>query len=275
MERVAGEPHGHPFSAVDDQAAPDSWVAVLDRVRQEPFYRAYKARAVALLAPRPGRRYLEVGGGTGDDARELAARSGASVVMVDRSLTMARVARRRGLDRVAAGDAHALPIRDGAVDGCLADRTFQHLADPAAALAELVRVTRPGGRLVVADPDHDTQVVDVADQALARRVLRYRADRLLRNGTLAHRTAGLFVTAGLSEVQVEPMTLVVRDHRAVDGVLGLRSWAEAAHQAGLLDADDAARWPELFDEAVASGRFLYAVTFFLTAGTRPAGAGPR
>ncbi|HET6749665.1 MAG TPA: hypothetical protein VFL71_10420 [Actinomycetes bacterium] len=134
-------------------------------------------------------------------------------------------------------------------------------------------MTRPGGRLVVADPDYDTQVVDVADQALARRVLRYRADRLLRNGTLAHRMAGLFATAGLSEVQVEPMTLVVRDHRAVDGVLGLRSWAGAAHQAGLLDADDAARWPELFDEAVAAGRLLYAVTFFLTAGTRPGFAG--
>jgi hypothetical protein len=49
------ERHGHPFSAVDDQPAPDSWVVVLDRVRQEPFHRAYKARAMELLAPRPGR----------------------------------------------------------------------------------------------------------------------------------------------------------------------------------------------------------------------------
>jgi len=46
------ERHGHPFSAVDDQPAPDSWVAVLDRVRQEPFYRAYEARAVAPLSPK-------------------------------------------------------------------------------------------------------------------------------------------------------------------------------------------------------------------------------
>jgi len=41
--------------------------------------------------------------------------------------------------------------------------------------------------VVVVDPDYDTQVVDVEDQTLARRVLRFRADRLLRNGTLAHR----------------------------------------------------------------------------------------
>lgn len=263
------ERHGHAFSTVDAQPDPDSWVAVLDRVRQEPFYRAYKAQVVQLLALQPGRRYLEVGGGTGDDAREMASQAEASVVMIDRSLTMARVARQRGLRSVAVGDAHALPIQDGAVDGCWADRTFQHLAEPAAALAELVRVTRPGGRLVIADPDYDTQVVDVADQALARRVLRYRADRQLRNGALAHRMAGLFSSAGLAEIQVEPMTLVVRDHLAVDGVLGLRSWAEGAKEAGLLSAADAARWPALFDQAVATDRFLYAVTFFLTVGTKP------
>lgn len=111
-------------------------------------------------------------------------------------------------------------------------------------------------------------MVDVADQALARRVLRYRADRQLRNGALAHRMAGLFRSAGLAGVAVEPMTLVVRGHRAVDGVLGLRSWAEGAHEAGLLTAADAARWPVLFDQAVATGCFLYAVTFFLTVGTK-------
>jgi len=71
------------------------------------------------------------------------------------------------------------------------------------------------------------------------------------------------------------MTLVVRDHRAVDGVLGLRSWAEGAQEAGLLSAADATRWPVLFDRAVATGRFLYAVTFFLTVGTKPGACGPR
>jgi hypothetical protein len=63
------------------------------------------------------------------------------------------------------------------------------------------------------------------------------------------------------------MTLIVRDHEAVGQVMGLRSWAGHGHERGLLTEEDAAAWPGVFDDAAASGRFLYAVTFFLTSGT--------
>jgi SAM-dependent methyltransferase len=263
------EPVEHGFTAVDAQADPQAWVGVLDRLGREPFYAAYKARTVELLAPVRGGCYLEVGGGTGADARALVAQAGAGTgaVVLDRSAAMAVEAARRGSVAVV-GAAEALPFATATFHGCRADRTFQHLADPGRALAELRRVTRPGGRVVVVDPDYDTQVVDVEDQELARRVLRFRADHLLRNGTLAHRMPGLFAAAGLEQVRVEAMTPVVRDPTAVDNVMGLRTWAATAHQRGKLAAQDAAAWPEAIDRAVAAGRFLYAVTFFLTAGTR-------
>lgn len=263
-------PAEHGFTAVDEQADPHAWVGVLDKLRQEPFYVAYKARTVQLLAPVKGGRYLDIGGGTGADARALATHAGpgTNAVVLDRSATMAVQAARRGSLAVV-GAAEALPFETATFHGCRADRTFQHLAEPERALMELLRVTQPGGRIVVVDPDYDTQVVDVDDQQLARRVLLFRADQLLRNGTLAHRMAGLFAAAGLVDVKVEAMTLVVRDPNAVDNVMGLRTWAATAHQRGLLAADDAAAWPRAIDRAVAAGRFLYAVTFFLTAGTTP------
>jgi SAM-dependent methyltransferase len=261
----------HGFTAVDDQPDPRAWVRVLDEVGKEPFYLAYKARVVQLLAPVPAGRYRDVGGGTGTGALALVERSGVTLaVVVERSATMAAEARRRGIPAVVA-TAEALPFGTATLDGCWADRTFQHLADPWRAVAELARVTRPGGRVVVVDPDYDTQVVDVDDQELARRVLRFRADRLLRNGTLAHRMPGLLAAAGLVAVEAEAMTLVVRDPTAVDNVMGLRTWAATAHERGVLSAEDAAAWPREIDRAVGGGRFLYAVTFFLTAGTR---AGP-
>ena len=263
----------HGFTSVDDQSDPDAWVRLLDRLAEEPFYAAYKTRVLELLSPAAGGRYLDVGGGTGAAARALREvarreRGGETLAIVlDRSVTMVRVASRRGIVAVA-GQAEALPFADASFDGAWADRTVQHLADPGRALAELVRVIRPGGRLVVVDPDYDTQVVDVEDQELARRVLRFRADHLLRNGTIAHRVPGLLTELGVDDPLVEPATLVVRDPTAVDKVMGLWTWAATAHDRGLLSAEEAEAWPLQLDQAVASGRFLYAVTFFIIAGTR-------
>jgi SAM-dependent methyltransferase len=260
----------HGFTDVDAQPEPSDWVRVLDQVSGEPFYAGYKDLIRQLLGPAPGGRYLDVGAGTGADAVRLAGDGGVTVVAVDRASTMVAAARERGVAHAAAADAHRLPFRDGSFDGAWADRVIQHLDDPGRAIDELIRVVVPGGRVVLADPDYDTQVVDVADQALARRLLRFRADRMLRNGTLAHRHAGLLADRRMRQVHVEARTLVVRDPRAVDHVLGLRSWAETAHEQGVFTEAEARAWVGRFDEAVAGGRFTYAVTFFITAAVTPA-----
>jgi SAM-dependent methyltransferase len=258
----------HGFTAVDDQPRPRDWVSVLDRISAEPFYAGYKTRIHELLQPVPGGRYLDVGAGTGTAASALVA-AGAWVVAADRSYTMAAECRDRRLSAVVVADAHRLPFADSSFDGAWADRVLQHLAAPDRALDELVRVVRPGGRVVLADPDYNTQVLDIEDQELARAVLRFRADVLLRNGTLAHRHAGLLAARSLCDVAVEARVLVVRDPRAVDNVMGLRTWAATAASRGHFGPDQACRFVDQFDAAVVQGHFLYAVTFFLTSATLP------
>jgi len=260
----------HAFTAVDSQEDPPSWVKVLDKLHREPFYVAYKTRVFELLKPQRGGTYLEIGAGTGDDAQAVAKAAQATVFALDISQTMMSEARRRDLQTLVVGDAAFLPFAEYTFDGCWADRTFQHLADPEQALREIVRVTKPAGRIVVVDPDYATQVMEFPDQELAHRVLRFRADCGLRNGTLAHRMSGMFVALGLSDVQVEAMTLIVRDPTAVDNVMGLRTWARSAQKIGHVSEEDVIRWETLFDETVATGCFMYAVTFFLTAGVKPA-----
>jgi SAM-dependent methyltransferase len=265
---VTEPPREHGFTAVDSQPDPASWIEVLNKVRAEPAYAAYKLRIGRLLEPTRGGTYLEVGTGTGADALALASQFGVEVVGVDVSQTMVDEARRRGLREALVADADELPFGDGHFDGAWADRTFQHLARPEQALDELVRVTRPGGRIVVADPDYDTQVVDVPDQELARRILRFRADHQLSNGTLAHRMGGWFVRAGLVDVSVEAVPVVLRDPTALDNAMGLRDWAGVARDRGLASDDDVTAWTRALDEAVAEGCFLYAFSIFVTAGTR-------
>ncbi|WP_329008165.1 methyltransferase domain-containing protein [Streptomyces sp. NBC_01601] len=86
----------------------------------------------------------------------------------------------RVLPRAAVADGHRLPFASDRFDGAWADRVLQHVAEPVRALEELLRVVRPGGRVALADPDCDTQVLDIDDQDLARRVPRFRADVSLR-----------------------------------------------------------------------------------------------
>jgi len=257
----------HGFTDVDSQPDPAAWVTTLDRLADEPFYRAYQRRVRELLRPAAAGRYLEVGAGAGTGAARLRDDHHARVVTVDRSRTMATAMATRGLTGVAVADAHRLPFAAGTFDGAWADRTLQHLVDPHRGVDELVRVVRPGGRIGLTDPDYDTQVLDIADQRLARRVLRFRADLALRNGTLAHQHAGILAARGLADVDVEAHTLVVRDPTAVDHVLGLRSWAATAAAGGHLTVAEAHAFESQVDRAVAAGRFLYAVTFFLTAAT--------
>ena len=266
MSAVAKRPLQHGFTRVDQETNPADWIECLDKMHNEPFYREYKQRIRAILSPRPSGLYLEVGSGVGTDAMAL----GARVIGVDRSLTMCRESRRRGMLMCGVADAAALPFSSGLVDGCWADRAFQHLAHPQQALDELIRVMKSGARIVVVDPDYGTQEMKFPDPDLARKVLDFRAHHLLQNGTLAHQMSEWFLSAGLDNVVVEEKRLVVRDPKACDNVMGLRSWARTAFANGFLTESQAARWETSYDEIVATGTLHWSVSFFLTSGRKPA-----
>jgi SAM-dependent methyltransferase len=256
----------HGFTRVDQDERPAAWIECLDRLHAEPFYRAYKDRVRALLAPRPDGLYLEVGAGVGTDALAL----GARVLALDRSATLCREACARGVRLGVRADAEALPLPPALVDGCWSDRTFQHLAHPERALDELVRVAKAGATIVVVDPDYGTQAMEFPDRALARKVLDFRARHAIRNGTLAHEMGDRFRAAGLVDVCVEERRLVVRDPSSVDHVLGLRSWARAAAARKWMDEAEVCRWEACYDALVASRGFEWSVSFFLTSGRRRA-----
>lgn len=107
----------------------------------------------------PGRRVLDVGCGTGGTARRLHRQTGAEVTGVSLSGWEVDLARRKAAaDGVAAGlrferaDAVDLPFADDTFDAALIVEVLVHVSDKPAALAEVRRVLRPGGRLICAEP---------------------------------------------------------------------------------------------------------------------------
>ena len=117
--------------------------------------RRWRAAVARALRAGPGEVVLDLAAGTGTSARACAA-AGARAVACDFSLGMLAVgARRRGPRvRFVAGDALALPFRDGIFDAVTISFGLRNVADPDRALAELLRVTRPGGRLLVCEFSH-------------------------------------------------------------------------------------------------------------------------
>jgi demethylmenaquinone methyltransferase/2-methoxy-6-polyprenyl-1,4-benzoquinol methylase len=111
--------------------------------------RRWRALTREALRLRPGERVLDLAAGTAVSTVELA-RSGAWCVAADFSLGMLRAGAARAVPKVAA-DALALPFADAAFDAVTISFGLRNVADPDAALAELARVTRPGGRLVVCE----------------------------------------------------------------------------------------------------------------------------
>jgi ubiquinone/menaquinone biosynthesis C-methylase UbiE len=115
-------------------------------------------RLLDALQPQNGNRLLDIGGGTG---RVSGALNGhVQVVICDPARGMLSQARGKGL-RTCAGIAEHLPFADRSFERILAVDSLHHFRDQGVAAMELLRVLRPGGRLVVEEPDIRKRAVQV------------------------------------------------------------------------------------------------------------------
>ncbi|WP_136313964.1 demethylmenaquinone methyltransferase [Actinomyces procaprae] len=113
--------------------------------------RMWRAVTRAAVAARPGMRVLDLAAGTGTSSVDYAA-DGADVAACDLSAGMVAEGRRRHPEiEFVVGDATALPFPDADFDVVTVSYGLRNVQDTAAALAEMARVTRPGGRLVIAE----------------------------------------------------------------------------------------------------------------------------
>jgi ubiquinone/menaquinone biosynthesis C-methylase UbiE len=250
----------------------------LDAENRKPEIQAAKQRSLARLALQPGDRVLDVGCGPGDDARALAALVGAQglVVGIDVDPMMLAEAERRSAETPSTsapvqfrlGDVYAIDAADASFEACRAERVFLHLAEPARALAEMIRVLVPGGRLAVIDRDIETRTIDAPDRATTRAILHAWCDNF-RGGWIGRALPRLCHDAGLLDIVVDSFTVIDRDYDDYNAQYDLARVAAYAQEVGAISVEAGARWLASIGEQARRGSFLASMTCFMVTGRKP------
>ena len=227
------------------------------------------------IAAAPGERVLDVGCGPGFYCLELSEDVGASgtVVGVDSSPAMLELARRRcagrrGID-LREGEATTVPARDGEVDAVISVQVLEYVADVGAALAELLRVLRPGGRALVFATDWATLAVHSEDAARSARVLAA-WDEHLAHRSLPHTLAPRLRAAGFEDVRMtaHPHTTIEFDPDRFGAALVPFIAAFAEGRAGL-EPGEAQAWADEQRALGERGAFWFSVTQACFTARRP------
>jgi ubiquinone/menaquinone biosynthesis C-methylase UbiE len=262
------------FDSVDHTRDPVDFVRYLDTTGALDFFQQVKQRILGMMDLRAGERVADMGCGTGDDVRALAACVGpsGSVVGVDLSSTMIETARLRlgepqkGIEFVQA-DVQNLAFTDASFDAIRAERLLQHIPDAGAALREIVRVAKPGGRIVIWEGDLDLFIIDAPDHEISRFMQRFICDSF-RNGAIGHQLYRRFIESGLVDVRAIPLVGQFADLGLIENAFDLTASVERAIAQNLIESGRAQRWLESLRSASSAGRFFTAIGGFVVYGRK-------
>jgi ubiquinone/menaquinone biosynthesis C-methylase UbiE len=165
-------------------------------------------------------------------------------------------------------DAHAFPLADATFDACRVERTLQHVADPRRVVAEMVRVAKPGARIVAMEPDWGTIFVEGGGREATSALIRARADLITRHGWIGRALPGLLREAGLERVTPFAEVFQLTDLALARYLISFDESAEAAQAAGWLRPADYAAWLGALEAASARGTFFAGLVAFIVAGTK-------
>ena len=228
------------------------------------------------LAAKPGERVLDVGCGPGFYVSELLEEVGpeGSVTGIDGSPAMLAVAAKRceGHGNVAfeKADATALPVDDASCDGALSVQVLEYVPEATAALAEMHRALRPGGRVVIWDVDWATVSWHSQDPARMGRLLEA-WDRHLTHVSLPRTLAPRLRASGFEDVRGEGHAFATTelDPESYGGALAELIVQYAVEQGGM-DEEDAKAWQAEQQELGRQGQFFFSCTQFCFTGVKPA-----
>ncbi len=237
----------------------------------------FKDRSYESMRIEDGDRILDVGCGPGIDIIALARTVGPSgkVYGIDHDAEMIARANENAVaagvsDRVVPveGDALSLPYDSDYFHSCRSERLFQHVSEPERILSEMVRVTRPGGLIVVLDTDHSSVSTDSPYTDLEWRLRRFRTDRFI-NGYAGRQLYRLFKEQGLTDIVVEFLPIFVTDYALGRYMTLMDETEQEALSAGIVTEKELQASHEKFWQGDEKGTFFGYGIEIMVAGRKP------
>jgi ubiquinone/menaquinone biosynthesis C-methylase UbiE len=237
-----------------------------------------KRRSYDFMHITTGDKVLDLGCGPGTDTIPLAPLVGKSGQVIGADYDKAMLAEADQRARQAGvnawvkhhhADAASLPFDTHYFDSCRCERLFQHLVDPEACLAEMIRVTKPGGWLAILDPDWGTLSIDCNEVDIERRYTQFLASTALHNGYSGRTLHRLFKQKSLTDITFEVFPVAITQNLLVRQSTQADRTEQQAVDAGVLSSEELHRWRTSQEQADAEGVYFASVNLMLFAGRKP------
>jgi arsenite methyltransferase len=237
---------------------------------------AQRREVLMALELKQRERVLDIGSGPGLLAHDMATLVGSDgrVCGIDTSEDMLAMSRKRCADQswteFQKADATNLPYPNDSFDAAVSTQVYEYVADIPTALAELYRVTRPGGRVLVMDTDYASLVIHTADEARMGRMLSAWNEHFVHAGlprTLSRqlRDAGF----AIRQRNVIPM-FNPEYHENTFGKGALSIMASFAVGRKGVSKEEADAWLAEFAELGTQGKFFFSLNRYLFVADKPA-----
>jgi ubiquinone/menaquinone biosynthesis C-methylase UbiE len=269
----------------DMWSRPEEWdteqafssAAILERRAVAEDQVRLRAVLLEMAQVAAGQTVLEVGSGTGALLLDLALVVGPEgrAIGIEPQPHLATTARAhldaQGManwSEIRQGRAESLDLPDAVVDLCVAQTVLLHLTDEtrARALAEMIRVTKPGGHVLTVDQDMSTLVVYHPDAQFTAHLLQanLRSYEQPAMGRLARST---FLDAGLQDVRVQ-VIVQAETGPAAFLVSSCERMARGVAGRGDITTDELERWLEQLGRVVESDRFFASLNYYACIGRK-------
>ncbi|MFX1457539.1 MAG: methyltransferase domain-containing protein [Promethearchaeota archaeon] len=230
-----------------------------------------------VLNPQKGERLLEVGSGSGVLSRLMVNNlsPGGLIIGIDKSPEIVKLSRHYALEHnlnnsidFKVDDARNLDYPDRFFDGAFAARLLLYISNPLEVINELVRVVKPGGRIVLMDWDFETLVLDHSNRELTRRIFHWRNDNKDGNNWSGRQLYRLLKFGGLKEVTIYPVVTIALDDKSS---LTQTLWHAASNtlEQGIITTEEYESWVSEVRLRIKMQQYFASIVYFIAHGIVP------